>query len=118
MTGADVRSIRTQLGLSVPQLAELIGASQSSIYRWESLGPQEVAIDPGQARLLLLMKQQIDSQNAAALAKGIAAGLLLGGGLLGLYHLLDAVYSDDKKSRRTAPPAQGRARTSPPARRR
>jgi transcriptional regulator with XRE-family HTH domain len=99
MTGNDIKAIRTQLALTPVQLADLIGASQSTVYRWEQTGPNPVAVDPGQLRLLNVMRQQIDAKKSGDLATGIAAGLLVGGGLLGLYYLLDAVYADQSKSK-------------------
>jgi transcriptional regulator with XRE-family HTH domain len=94
MTGDDIRSIRAQLALTPPQFADLVGASPSTVYRWEQTGAKAVAIDPGQLRLLLVMKEQFGSRGARALASRVAAGIRVGGGLLGLYHVLHAVYAD------------------------
>lgn len=104
MTGNDVKWIRTQLALTPVQIADLIGASQSTVYRWEQAGPNAVAVDPGQLRLLNLMRQQIDAKKTADLAAGIAAGLLVGGGLFGLYYLLSTVYAEEGKSKRYVKP--------------
>lgn len=124
MTGDEVRWLRAQLGLTPQQLSDLIGASLSSVYRWESGGPKAIVIDPFQARLLGLLREQFVSREASKqqeLAKGIATGLLIGGGLLGLYHLLDSVFGESDRptrhERRTggaaARPIRGRTRSSP-----
>ena len=103
MTGNDVRALRARLGIGVPQLAELVGASPASVYRWEAAGAAVASIEPFQARLLGLLAQQVPAAPTAqsdSFANALVSGLLVGGGLLGLYHLLDAVFSDNVKVRR------------------
>lgn len=110
MTGNDVRWIRDQYKLTPPQLAELIGASPSSVYRWESAGRSVVAIDPFQKRLLALLLQQLAARygaNRGELVRAISSGMTVGGGLLGLYHLLGAAFA---KSPPGPPSVRGRRR--------
>jgi len=92
MTGDEVRALRVRFSLSVPQLADVVGASVSSVYRWESLGGRPAKIDAGQLRLLRLMQQQIEAPSFGRLTKDVAQGLLVGGGMLALYRLLRFVY--------------------------
>ncbi len=120
MTGDAIRSLRVRLQLAPQQLAELLGASISTVYRWEAAGPVEVAIDPFQLRILGLLREQMaaaDAQRQNDVAEGIAKGLLIGGGLLGLYHLLDAVFGEQAGGRRSGGAVAGakvaRARSSP-----
>lgn len=35
MTGAELAHVRTTLGLTVPQMAALLGANKRTYYRWE-----------------------------------------------------------------------------------
>lgn len=42
MTGDEARSHRRALKLSARALGERVGATESSIYRWESRGPRPV----------------------------------------------------------------------------
>jgi hypothetical protein len=96
MTGAQIHSLRTQYGLTAAQLGELLGTSISSVFRWESLGQAQVAIDPAQLRVLTMMDQQLRARDATRrdqFVKSIGSGLLVGGGLLGLYFLLQAAFS-------------------------
>lgn len=85
MFGDDVKLIRTCFELSVAQLADLIGASPSSIYRWEAAGSKIVEVEPFQLRLLTVM-----SKASPETAVDVRDGLVIGGGLLGLYRLLNA----------------------------
>jgi hypothetical protein len=113
MTGAQIRWIREQVRLTPAQFAELIGASLSSVYRWESAGPSEVAIDPFQHRIFVLLQQQIASRESTRqqeLAKRIATGLAIGGGLLGLFHLLNAAFGDEGGGRRRSGGAAARSK--------
>ena len=103
MTGDQVRTLRKDLGLTVPQFAELLGASPPSVWRWEAAGAQPARIEPFQLRLLALVQQQAAKPAAAreAFIAGVISGLAVGGGLLGLYKLLDAVFADDVTARRS-----------------
>ena len=40
MTGAEARAIRRSLKLSARRLGELLGTTETSIYRWELRGTQ------------------------------------------------------------------------------
>lgn len=85
MRGCDVQAIRSRFELTVAQLADLVGVSLSSIYRWEVADLKLVTIEPFPLRLLTLM--QLASPETIA---SVQKGLVTGGGLLGLYRLLSA----------------------------
>jgi hypothetical protein len=102
MTGDSIRQIRTDLAMEPAQFAQLLGVHPSSLYRWENAGSAAVRIDPLQLQLLTVLQQQINDRAAQAradLGKVILTGLLLGGGLLGLFYLLDAAYGDQRRPR-------------------
>jgi hypothetical protein len=88
MTGAEVKRLRTSYRLSVVQFADLIGASQSSVYRWETL--PEPVIDFGQLRLLSVMQQVRSPRVVRRVHDGVTAR----GGLYGLYLLLDCLFGE------------------------
>lgn len=116
MTGNDVRLLRERLGLTPQQLAELLGTAVSTVYRWETAGPKEISIDPFQVRILALLREQIAPPGSAPrndIATAITRGLLIGGGLLGLYYLLDSVFGTTGGGARegTATPRRRAARS-------
>ncbi len=76
-------------------MGDLLGASLSTIYRWEGERAAEVAIEPAQHRLLLLLEHELsrrDARGARALARDVGEGIAIGGGLLGVYRLLHAAF--------------------------
>jgi DNA-binding transcriptional regulator YiaG len=62
LTGADVRRIRERLKLTPEVFAAVVGASTSTVYRWEaSTGP--IAMHASRRRTLVLLR---DDPKAAA----------------------------------------------------
>lgn len=83
MTGTEIRNLRQTFNLSQPQLAEVLGVSQGTVSRWERHADEIPPVDPGQARILRVLRDQTD--NAEAVGSDIATALMLGGGLRALY---------------------------------
>lgn len=97
MTGDDIRQIRTDLGTDPTQFSQLLGIHSSTLYRWEKLGPTTARVEPMQRQLLAVLQQQLVNrapEDRISFGKKIQAGLLNGGGLLGLYYLLEANFRD------------------------
>lgn len=84
MTGSDVQRIRNQFELTIAQFADLIGVSPSSVYRWEAACLNLAPVEPFQLRLFALMRTASRKTKIS-----VRDGLVIGGGLLGLYRLLD-----------------------------
>ena len=89
MSPSEVANIRSSLGLTQAQLAQLLGVHPLTVSKWE----RGVATPtPHQAAMLQSFKQ------AAAKQPGIGevvAGVLVGAGLgLALYHLLKAAFGN------------------------
>ncbi len=55
MNGAAFRRLRTRLGVSQAKLAETMGVSPNTVYRWEA---DSVAVPPPVAVLLRLLVEQ------------------------------------------------------------
>lgn len=96
MTGNDIKLSRSLCKLTVQQFAELIGISSSTLYRWETTKSKNIlTIGPFQYKLLILIDEQIrlgGIVHRKILIKKISSGLAIGGGLLGLYRLLDSKF--------------------------
>lgn len=96
-TGTSVRNLRTSLKLSASQMAQLLGTSVSTIYRWEKAGDGAIRVDPMQAKVLAALDQELKKRSALKtkeLGETILTGLLIGGGLFALFKVLEAVYDD------------------------
>ncbi len=113
MTGQSIRQIRTDIGMEPAQFAQLLGVHSSTLYRWENVGAAPVRVEPLQRQLLTVLEQQLAERSTlrarAELSETILKGLLIGGGLLGLFYLLNAAFGAEGKVRR----AQGSAPESP-----
>lgn len=95
MTANHVASIREGLGLSVQDMAALLGVSPSTVYRWEAAGDRAIRVDPMQAKILTLLETQ---PTGAELGKKLATAILVRGGLYGLYKLLEAVFDEEVRA--------------------
>lgn len=94
LTGEEIGAIRRDHGLSHAELATLIVASLSSVYRWEHQGGR-VRIDPLHYRLLLLLRTEYDRRTRSAdreawLTK-VKRASVMGGSLTGLRTILEAM---------------------------
>jgi hypothetical protein len=100
------------------QFAQLLGIHTSTLYRWESVGPAPVRVEPLQRQLLTVLDDQLAERNSlrarAELSETILKGLLIGGGLLGLFYLLSAAFGDGGKVRR-APDSRSDPSSAPDA---
>jgi hypothetical protein len=99
----------------------------STLYRWETSTTEPLKIDPFPLQLLTVLQQQLRARKSEAdrrkFAEAVLGGLAVGGGLLALFTLLQAVFDDGPaKQRRTggagARPTVGRTRSSPNRRKR
>lgn len=98
VTGADIHDIRVGLSFTQPQLASLLGVSPSTVSRWERDFDAVLRMEPMQLQLVLALKQEMAKRQATqlnAFAQGVGTALIVGGGLFGLYKLLEAVFDDD-----------------------
>ncbi|MBI5536031.1 MAG: hypothetical protein HY898_25145 [Deltaproteobacteria bacterium] len=103
MTGTEIRQLRSSLGMDPTRFAQLLGIHPSSLYRWEAAGELQIRVEPFQSQVLAALQQQVAQRQAPAqadLGQAILAGLLIGGGLLGLYKLLEAVFDEPKPRRK------------------
>jgi len=101
MTGNEIRSLRTSLGLSAQRFAELIGVHFTSVYRWESVGPNKVNLEPLQTALIYRLHEKA-LKAPKATGEQLLQGLLVGGTLLGLAYLLSDLIEPKPKPRRAA----------------
>ncbi len=99
MTGNEIRSLRTSLGLSAQRFAELIGVHFTSVYRWESTGPKKVNLEPLQAALIYRLQEKAETAPEAT-GEQLLQGLLVGGTLLGLAYLLSDLIESETKPKR------------------
>jgi DNA-binding XRE family transcriptional regulator len=72
-TAQRLRQLRNRYGISVQELASLIGANSSTVFRWES-APKAAAVDPAFERWILLMERCTDVGVAETLRTRIAMG--------------------------------------------
>lgn len=98
MTGAEVRALRTRLGLTARQLSELLGVHPSTVHRWEMARNNErsLKIEPLQLRLVMVLSQEYDKrtdEDRAALSSTLGHELAVGGGLRAIYALLRVAFA-------------------------
>lgn len=91
MTGAEVTSIRTTLGFTQVQLAQLLGVHPLTVSKWERNQGQPT---PHQAALLRSFGAACGSQPEIGQVVG---GLLVSAGVaVALWALLDAAFGNKK----------------------
>ena len=93
LSGHEIRAIRQALGLTMAQLALVLGVHPSSVQRWELAGKQTVKVEGVALTVLLALRQRvIDEANgkrvAAATGREVSNKLATGGVLLALAVLL------------------------------
>ena len=81
-------------------LANLLGVSNSTVRRWESVPTAQV--DAGSARVLAVLKDELAQKRGEnerrAFKAAIMKALLIGGGLFALFVVLKAVFDKPKNS--------------------
>ncbi len=91
MAGAEIRSIRERLGLSVIQFATVLGVHASTVHRWEAAGSEMVDVDGVAANVLIALRQRVAEEpdsSAKDAGRAVVEALLLGGALVALAALL------------------------------
>lgn len=89
MKGAEIKKVRTSLGMDVIPFSQLLGVSPSTVYRWEAAGSVGLKVDPLQVQIMAVVNR-VGASNR--LGSEIHESLMLGGTMLGMYRLLDKVY--------------------------
>lgn len=93
MTGADVKRIRADLGLTCVQLASVLGVHPSTVFRWEA-SSAALALDPSSTRLLSIAAFGLVSKDGHQWGEQIKGALVLKGSAYALYVLLRGVYGE------------------------
>jgi len=90
MTAAEIARIRTRMGLTQTQFAELLGVAASTVSRWERLA----RVDPMQARILeaIVLLEARGAGTWDQTCAELRQALLVRGGLFALYRLLGCVF--------------------------
>jgi hypothetical protein len=103
LKGSEVSALRNALAMNLGQFAQLIGVNHSTLWRWEAAGAEEIRIDPLQGQLLTVLHQQIAARRTESerrkFAEMLLAGLLIGGGMLALFKLLEAAFGSTGQRR-------------------
>ena len=102
MTGNGIRDLRQCLGLTPAQLASLLGVHLITVYRWEGMHGAPLRIEPLQAQILAGLQQRchaLPRAEQSTFGEALAAGLKLGGTLLGLGLLANALFPPATKPR-------------------
>lgn len=110
-TSTQLKDLRTDLALSPSELAAIVGASPSGIYRWEATKGY-LSIDPAHLRVLDLLRCALELDGRTTVAAAIRVANAHGGPLVVLHVLLTfAGYAAPHALRRPG----ARARTVPAA---
>lgn len=98
MRGTEVFNLRSKLGLSIQNLANLVGVHPTTVYRWETQGDAEIRLEPLQHGLLVRLQHQANLREPKSFGQQLVEGLVVGGTLVGLALLLaDLVDSTPKR---------------------
>lgn len=95
LTGNDVRAIRKPLRLDATDLAAILGVHASTVWRWESRGPERAPVDAGSERVLVVLRrltERAGGQHLGRLRRIVTDALSVGGGLRALWIILDEHY--------------------------
>ncbi|MCB9935897.1 MAG: helix-turn-helix domain-containing protein [Planctomycetes bacterium] len=96
LTGTGIKALRNQVGLSASKLADTLGVSTPTVFRWESYGNSIPAMEDRHMQYLLSLQRAVQrSDEPEAIGRSIAGALVVGGALLGLFMLLKAAFEDD-----------------------
>lgn len=92
LVGANVRAIRERFNWSGQQLASLLDVHASTVHRWEQQADEAIKIDPSHCRVILVIQRRLDEPEAAGFVARVSRALDEGGGLKGLWAVLDDLY--------------------------
>lgn len=98
MTGNEIRSIREDLRLNPHALADILGVSLATVYRWESLKGADVRVEPLQQRILTALHihlNPLDVREKEILAESVKLALRADDGLSALAFLLLVVSANN-----------------------
>jgi len=101
LTGTHVRTIRGALGLTIAQLANVLGVHPSSVQRWELAGGQPIKVEGVPLTVLNALRIRVlheakGRQLAAATGQQVSTKLATGGVLLALAVLLLFAAGEEK----------------------
>jgi transcriptional regulator with XRE-family HTH domain len=105
MTGQSIIWLRRHLTMDRTQFAQLFGVSPSTLPRCERADSGVLQISPLQLQLLTLLPDQVDQRSAqerAALGQELSRRILLGGGLRGLFCLLEVAFGEEPPARKSS----------------
>lgn len=92
MTGKEFERMRRAYGLTSSRIAEILGVSMSTVYRWEQTGDATAPVDPGTARFIHVMADLMDEDGKVA-EKTVKRIQQSPGGLLTLYVILAEYFN-------------------------
>jgi transcriptional regulator with XRE-family HTH domain len=90
MNGARLKQLRLALGITARQMGDLIGLSQTSVYRWEERPANEMSPNEHQERILAL----IEARASAPTLRQLGDLVRTRGGLYGQYALLQSEFGN------------------------
>lgn len=93
--GQKIRQIRESLGLSVPQFASVLAVHAGTVHRWEAAGEQFVPVDGVAAAVIAALNDRMTPSGQfkpQEVGEQIAQALLVGGALVALALLLNAIF--------------------------
>lgn len=97
LTGREIKKLRNDVGLSASKLAETLGVSTPTVFRWESYDNQVPAMEQRHMQYLLSLKQAVrKADDPQVVGKSIAGALIVGGAIFGLFMLLKAAFDEDE----------------------
>ena len=100
ISGAAIRQIRGELGMTQPQFAQLFGVHPMTVYRWEA---ELVSLSILHVEILVGLQAWLAEQNRRRqqeLRDSIIKGLAIGGTIAGLALLLSELAAPEKPKRR------------------
>jgi len=100
MKGVDIKGFREKLRLSPREFATLVGASTSTVYRWEWYGLDTVPLDPFPALVMTWLSKRCQEPHQDWIEE-VREACVMHGPLAGLATLLKPLV----------PPPQGRSAT-------
>jgi transcriptional regulator with XRE-family HTH domain len=96
VTGDEIQHVREAYGMSMRQLAQLLGVNVVTISRWEGHGPAASKSEGVQAGILRLMHGSVSQPRYCAdIGKKVTEAMLVRGNLYGLWLLLGDLLGED-----------------------
>jgi hypothetical protein len=109
MTGIQLKDLREQVGMTIPNFSTLLGVHVGTVYRWEAAGGGQLNFDPLHERIIAHMNCEAAAKSLNARTKwgnDLVQALLIGGTLFALAKLLSSVTN--KPTRRRSPQSRKR----------